>query len=58
MGVARILRGWVRPGVYAGFPVRGGTMEGPKAPSEARRRRCEVKFGLNFGLRHKFGLRL
>ena len=32
MGVARILRGWVRPGVDAGFLVRGddGEAEGPE----------------------------
>ena len=34
IGVARIFRGWVRPEVDPGFLVRG-TMEGPKAPSEA-----------------------
>ena len=36
ISVARIFRGWVRPGVDPGFLVRGGTMEGPKAPTEAR----------------------
>ena len=35
IGVARIFRGWVRPGVDPGF-LFGGTMEGPKALNEAR----------------------
>ena len=33
IGVARIFRGWVRPGVDPGFLVGGDG--GPKAPSEA-----------------------
>ena len=35
IGVARIFRRWVRPGVDPGFLVVG-TMEGPKVPNEAR----------------------
>jgi len=37
MRVVRIFRGWVRPGVDPGFLIGGRwSMEGPKAPSEAR----------------------
>ena len=42
MGVARILRGWVRPGVDAGFLVRGRTIWRGRRP-RARRGRLRAR---------------
>jgi len=50
MGVARILRGWVRPGVDAGFLVRGddGEAESPERGAKRRSDKGSGVLGLIF----------